>query len=74
MTRQEAIRVLFDCGLPLLEDNARDLAKQDDRYDGPISEHPQVKACKEAIAVLRAELEPGNSSNDTWHRPGALHA
>jgi hypothetical protein len=71
MTVPEAIAVLFDCGLPLLEDNARDLAKQDDGYNGPISGHPTVVACKAAIAVLRGQLGPGNSTNDPIHLPGA---
>lgn len=53
MTLQDAIAVLFDCGLELLEDNARDLAKQDDAWDGPPSAHPLVAQCKEAIAVVR---------------------
>lgn len=59
MTIQEAIAVLFDCGLELLEDNARDLAKQDHAYAGQISEHQQVVRCKGAIAALREARDAG---------------
>lgn len=58
MTKDEAIQVLFYYGLPMLEENARDLAKDDDEYDGPISEHPDVVRCKQAIDVLRRAIRP----------------
>jgi len=55
MTRKEALVAAFAYGLRMLEDNARDLAKEDPDYDGPISEHPYVVECKQAIAVLEGE-------------------
>lgn len=76
MTLQEAIAVLFDCGLEEVLELMRDRIKAGEFGPAPVlaSDHPKYRECKEAIAALRCVMRPGNSTNDAWHQPGAITA
>jgi hypothetical protein len=73
MTLQDAIRVLFACGLDEVLELMRDRIKAGEFGPAPVlaADHSKYRECKEAIAVLRSAVGPGNSTNDPIHLPGA---